>query len=116
MSILTELNGLLPSLDVPIETGVFSGKAPERYLVLIPLSDIFDLHADNVPGVDVQEVRISVYVKGNYTSLKNAIIRLLLEHDFTITERMYIGYETETGYHHYNIDAAKYYEYEMEEE
>ena len=24
----------------------------------------------------------------------------------------FIGYETDTGYHHYNIDAANYYEME----
>lgn len=112
MGILEELNTVLAALDVPIETGVFSGKAPERYAVITPLSDTFDLHADNAPGVDIQEARISLFVKGNYTSLKNKLVRLLLQNDFTVTGRMYNGYETDTGYHHYTVDVARYYETE----
>ena len=34
----------------PVETGVFSDAAPDTYLVLTPLSDTFDLHADNRSG------------------------------------------------------------------
>ena len=112
MGILEELNTVLTALDVPVETGVFSGKAPERYAVITPLSDTFDLHADNAPGVDIQEARISLFVKGNYTSLKNKLVRLLLQNDFTVTGRMYNGYETDTGYHHYTVDVARYYETE----
>ena len=49
---------------------MFSDTAPDRYLVLVPLSDTFDIHADNSPGIDVQEVRISLYTKGSYTKEK----------------------------------------------
>lgn len=76
------------------------------------MSDIFELHADNLPKIDVQEVRISIYSKGNYTKTKNAIVRTLLKADFTVTARQYIGYETDTGYHHYNVDVAQFYETE----
>lgn len=114
MSLLEELTGLLSASDIPVETGVFSGAAPDRYFVLVPLTDTFEVHADNQPGVDVQEVRISLYARGSYTALKNALVRVLLENGFTITERTYIGYETDTGYHHYNVDVAQYYD--MEEE
>lgn len=112
MSLLSDLTNLVETLDIPVETGVFSDTAPDRYLVLVPLSDTFDIHADNSPGIDVQEVRISLYTKGSYTKEKNALIKLLLSHDFTVTGRSYIGYETETGYHHYNVDVAHYYEIE----
>lgn len=112
MSILEELQIVLGSLPVPIETGVFSEKAPDAYMVLVPMTDSFALHGDNTPLVDVQEVRISIYTKGSYTVLKNKVVRRLLACDFTVTGRQYIGYETETGYHHYNVDAAKYYEME----
>ena len=44
---------------------------------------------------------------------KNKLIRLLLRDDFTITGRLYNGYETETGYHHYTVDVAKHYEMEV---
>lgn len=112
MSILKELNTALSALDISIETGVFFDKAPEKYIVLTPLSDTFDLHADNLPGVDIQEVRISLFVKGNYTALKNRLVRLLLQNGFTVTGRMYNGCETDTGYHHYTVDVAQYYETE----
>ena len=112
MNLLEELTRLLSLSDIPVETGEFSGVAPDQYFVLVPLADTFEVHADNLPGVDVQEVRISLYAKGSYTALKNALVRALLENGFTITERTYIGYETDTGYHHYNVDVAQYYELE----
>ena len=115
MSILEDLTALLPVLDVPMETGVFSNMAPDQYLVIVPLSDSFDLHADNVPGVEIQEVRISLYSKGSYTAVKNRLVRLLVHSGYTITDRQYLGYEPDTGYHHYNVDVAQYYEYETEE-
>lgn len=110
MNILSELNSVLSTLDIPIETGVFTDTAPERYIVVVPMSDSFDLHADNSPAVDVQEARLSLYAQGNYMKDNNTIVRTLLAADFTITDRRYIGYETETGYHHYAVDVAKFYE------
>ena len=115
MSILEDLNAVCSELNVPVETGIFSDEAPDTYIVITPLSDTFDLHADNTPGVDIQEARLSLYAKGSYTALKTRLVRLLLREDFTITARMYNGYETDTGYHHYTVDAARHYEYETEE-
>lgn len=112
MSILSELNTVLEPLGLPIETGVFTDAAPDKYLVIVPLADTFDLHADNSPGVDIQEARLSLFCKGSYTKEKNAIVRTLLDADFTITDRRYNGYESETGYHHYTVDVAKFYEME----
>ena len=80
--------------------------------MVVPIADTFDLHADNAPGIDVQEARLSLYVQGNYMADKKALVKTLLGADFTITDRRYIGYETETGYHHYAVDVAKYYEME----
>ena len=112
MTLLEELNGCLLPLGIPIETGVFTGKAPDKYIVVVPLSDTFDVHADNQPTCDVQEARLSLYSQGSYTKEKNALVRALLAADITITGRQYVGYETETGYHHYNVDVANYYEME----
>ena len=116
MSILEELTHLFRGLDVPVETGIFSDKAPNTYAVITPLTDTFALHADNVPQIDVQEARISLYTKGSYTSLKNRIVRALIRAEYTITDRRYLGFETGTGYHHYAVDAAKQYDFETEEE
>ena len=112
MSVLADIQTALADLNIPVETGVFTDKAPAKYIVVIPVADTFDLHADNAPGIDVQEARLSLYVQGNYMADKNALVKTLLGADFTITDRRYIGYETETGSHHYAVDVAKYYELE----
>ena len=97
MSLLSELNTIAASCGVPVETGVFTDHAPDTYLVLTPLSDTFDLHADNCPDIDTQEVRLSLFTKGSYTKLKNRLVHTLLGADFYITDRRYIGFETDTG-------------------
>ena len=111
MSILHELNTLLSPL-LPVETGIFSDVPPDEYLVLTPMADVFTLFGDNAPLIDVPEVRISLYSKGNYIKRKNQITSALLLAEFTITDRRYIGHENDTGYHHYLIDVAKHYEME----
>lgn len=112
MSLLSELNTIAESCAIPVETGVFTDPAPDTYLVLTPLADTFDLHADDRPGIDIQEVRLSLFTKGSYTKLKNRLVRTLFGADFYITDRRYIGFETDTGYHHYAIDVAKSYVWE----
>ncbi len=116
MSILNELNLLADLCGIPVETGRFSGVPPDTYLVITPLIDLFEVHADNTPGYEVQEARLSLFVKGSYTAIKNAIVRTLLGADFTITDRRYIGHEDDTDYHHYAIDVAKPYEFQLEKE
>ena len=108
MSVLSDINTALEPLGISLETGVFKDDAPEKYIVIVPMADSFALHSDNAPGCDIQEARISLYAKGSYTKEKNAVLGA----DFTITDRRYIGYETETGYFHYNVDVAKHYEME----
>ncbi len=112
MSILSELNALFETANIPVETGVFSGVAPDEYLVLTPLTDTFAVFGDNKPLADINEVRISLFSKNNYLQRKNQLVRLLLQADFVITDRRYMGHEDDTGYHHYAIDVAKFYELE----
>ncbi|MFB8607560.1 hypothetical protein [Enterococcus casseliflavus] len=113
MSILEELNSLVTALHIPVETGEFSDKAPDRYCVLTPLSDRFDVFGDNLPTIDVQEVRISLFVKGNYLNTQKQVVQNLLQHEFTITERVFVGFEKDTNYYHVAIDVAKHYEMEV---
>ena len=113
MSILQELNTLLAPI-LPVETGIFSGIPPDEYLVLTPITDGFALFGDNSPLMDVSEVRISLFSKGNYLGRKRQITYALFGAEFTVTDRRYIGHEDDTGYHHYAIDVAK--EYEVQEE
>lgn len=113
MSVFSEIKSTLEPLKIPIETGVFSEEPPDEYIVIVSLSDSFNLFADNSPEVDISEVRLSIYSKHNYLKLKRTVEKLLMKSDFTITDRRYVEFEKETRYHHYAIDAAK--SYEMEE-
>ena len=112
MSFLEEINILLAGLGVNVETGVFSGKAPDEYIVVTPMADVFGLHADNKPQFETQEARLSLFSKGNYIKRKNEIVKAFLAEDFTITSRLFVGHEDDTGYFHYAIDIAKNYELE----
>ena len=111
MSLLGELIPLLSPI-LPFETGTFSQAPPARYLVLTPLTEAFQLYADNQPQHETQEVRLSLFDQGNYNTIKDQIVQTLLNADITITDRRYLGYEADTGYHHFAIDAAKHYELE----
>ena len=112
MSLLSELITLLDTLQIPVETGVFNGKAPETYVVITPLTDTFALYAGDSPQYEVQEARLSLFSQANYRPLKRQIEKALLEAGITITDRRYIGHEDDTGYHHFAIDTAKHYELE----
>ena len=112
MSLLSEMKRVVTSCGLPMETGVFKGKAPNEYVVVTPMGDSLKLHADNSPGYEVEEARLSLYVKGNYTTHKKNLVKKLLDGDFTITDGRYIGCEADTGFHHYAIDVAKHYEME----
>lgn len=113
MSLLSELKSIAEKLNIKVETGVFSDIPPDEYIVLTPLADSFEMHCDNLPEYEIQEVRISIFSKGNYTAIKNKFVTAILKADITITDRRYIGHEDDTGYHHYAVDTAK--SYEMEE-
>ena len=113
MSLLSELSAIAKKLKIPAQTAVYSGNAPDEYLVFTPLYDSFELHADNAPTAAVQEVRISLFTKSSYTRTVSRIVKALLSSDITVTARKYVGHEDETGYHHYAVDTAK--NYEMEE-
>ena len=113
MSMLEELNTIVKNAGLPVETGVFSKPAPAEYVVITPISEHFELFADNTPGMNIEEARISLFSKGNYGPKKDMLVRMLLSAGFLGTERRYIGYEEGIKYHHYSLDVA--HEYEQEE-
>ena len=113
MNILEELTALLNDLQISFATGHYNSVPPDEYVVIVPLADSFDLAADNLPQVDVQEVRLALYSKGNYYLLRQKIVNALFAAEFTITDRRYIEFEADTGYHHYAIDVSKHYEVEV---
>lgn len=109
MSLLSDLKTIINTLNIPVETGVFSGEAPSEYIVLVPIYDNFELYADDFPEQDVQSVRISLFTKNNYSRSKKALLKAILAAGVSVTSRQYIGFETDTKYHHYNIDVENLY-------
>ena len=114
MSLLSELMSILDALNIPVETGIFSGTPPDEYAVLMPLSDDLTLFADNYPMLEEQEVRLSIFSKHNYRALVRNITIAMLAAGITITDRRYVQYWDDTGYHHYAVDAAKTYNFTEE--
>lgn len=112
MSLLSEIKAVAAGCGLPVETGVFSDAPPEEYVVVTPLVDTYELHADNLPEFETQEARLSLFSKGNYLKRKGQLSAALLAADFVITDRRYIAHEDDTGFHHYAIDVAKIYETE----
>jgi len=112
MNITQELDALIMGLGLPVEMGVFTGKAPEEYVIVTPLGDAFALYADDRPEYETQEARLSLYSKGNYQATKRRLTKALLLAGFTITLRQFIGREDDTGYFAYTIDAQKLYSLE----
>ena len=107
MSMLEELNTIVVSAGLPVETGVFSGTAPDEYVVITPISEHFALFSDDTPGMNIEEARLSLFSNKNYTQKKDLLVRTLLTAGFTVSDRQYIGHEADTGYHHYSIDLAQ---------
>ena len=101
---LEELNTIVESAGLPVETGVFSGTAPDEYVVITPISEHFALFSDDTPGMNIEEARLSLFSNKNYTQKKDLLVRTLLTAGFTVSDRQYIGHEADTGYHQYSID------------
>ena len=113
MELLAELAKIMNELEIPFETAVYTREPPDEYVILCPIVDTYDLHADNRPGVAIQEVQISIFTKGSYKQLKTKILAVLLDREIIITERRFNGYDEKTGYYHYSIDVANYYSLEV---
>ena len=56
MNALSEIGEILTAIKIPWQTGAYTEPAPDQYVVLVPLSDTFDIMADNRPQFDVQAV------------------------------------------------------------
>ncbi len=107
MSVLEKIENVMASVNVSVETGVFSDEPPSEYAVLTPLTDSFEVFADNKPTAEVSTVRISFYKIGNYLERVGQIVQALLDAGFTIMNRKHVGIDTNTEHHNYAIDVAK---------
>lgn len=67
--------------------------------------------ADNQPAVEVEEVRLGLFTKGNYLAERDRLTTALLDAGLVITGRRYVGFEADTGFHHYGVDIATDHQY-----
>lgn len=101
------INALAPlnvSVTV-IENPTDSGKR-DKFIVIIPTSDNFELYADDKPLATVETAELALYCKGNYLGFRDKVTELLITADITITNRRYLEFEQDTDYHHYIIEVA----------
>lgn len=110
--LLEQLTHIANGLGLPFEVGLYTQTPPPHtYLVATPLADGFEVFADNTPGVEVEEVRLALYTQANYLKMRDRITHALIDADVTITARRYVGFEPDTGYHHYSIDTSTHHPY-----
>lgn len=108
-SLLEQLSHIAEELGLPYAVGLYAQTpAPDTYLVFTPLTDSLGVFADNTPGIEVEEARIALFTKTNYLGLRNQLTRALIDAGLTVTARRYIGYEADTGFHHYSIDVSSF--------
>lgn len=107
--LLEQLSHIAEELGLPYAVGLYAQTpAPDTYLVFTPLTDSLEVFADNTPGVEIEEVRIALFTKTNYLALRDQITKALISARLVITGRRYIGYEADTGFHHYSIDVSSF--------
>lgn len=108
--LLEQLTTVCEAQGLPVRVGLFTDTPlPEAFVVLTPLVDTLTLYGDNTPRAQIEEARMSVYAQGNYLPLRDQLTAALLAAGVTITARSYIGFEDETGYHHYAIDTQTHH-------
>ena len=111
-ALLEQVTGVADRLGLPIAVGLYTDSpAPATYLIATPLNDMFDVFADNTPGVETEEARLAVFTTGNYLPVRDRLTQALLDAGLTVTARRYVGFEADTGYHHYAIDIASHHQY-----
>lgn len=111
--LLERITAVADQLGLPIAVGLYTATPlPDTYLVATPLADVF---SDNQPGVEVEEVRLSLFTKGNYLAERDRLTTAFLNAGLVITARRYVGFEPDTGFHHYGVDLAAHNPYTLQE-
>lgn len=110
--LLEQLSRIARKLELPYAVSFYADTpAPDTYLVFTPLTDSFEVFADNTPGIEIEEARISLFTKTNYLAMRDQLTRALIDADLSVSARRYVGYEPDTGFHHYSIDVATHHRY-----
>ena len=115
LPLLEQANTVCAGLGLPFQTGLYTkAPHPETFVVATPLADVFDVFADNQPRAEVETVRLSLFTTGNYLGLRDRFTKALITAGITVTARRYVGFEDDTGYHHYALDVETHHTFELE--
>lgn len=106
MSINSDVITALSTVNLPKETGVYTGAAL-NYIVLTPLGERNDDVADDTDLTETEGLDVNLYYVGNYLATKNQIKTLLKAAGFFISDSQHIEYDTETKQHHYVFTIEK---------
>ena len=118
MNIIGELQELLAPIGLYVAECVYEGTPQldgtkiieRRFLLLTPLHEGYPDIADDAPLTESAQADINIYSPDNYLSIKEKVIRLLNDSEFSVVDRQYINYEENT--HHYVITVEKKVIYE----
>lgn len=110
MSLMSDLITIMAELQIPTQVGDFqsTGAIPDMYAVILPLIDDFEA-ADDMPDIDVEQVSIELYSKGDWHSTVKSIRTKALAAGMYPSLSRYITRETDTRYFHYSITLEKNY-------
>ncbi|MEW6903262.1 hypothetical protein V3M63_06640 [Trueperella pyogenes] len=113
--LLEQAKTICNSLNLPFQTGIYTDAPhPDTFVVATPLADVFDMHADNQPGIEIESARLSLFTKSNYLALRNRLTKALITGGVTVVARRYMGFEDDTGYHHYALDIETHHIFDLE--
>ena len=111
MIILHSLKAICDDRKLPVMTGGYippqGEAAPTTYIVLTPMDDELTAYADDMPHLEIQSARLTLFSKSNYLSLRESLRDAILAAGLTISDMRFIEHEPDTGYYHYAIDVEK---------
>lgn len=109
MSILHRIKSICDAQKLPVMTGSYippqGEAAPTAYAVLTPLDDELTAYGDDLPHAEIQSVRVTIYAKQNYLTIRESLRDAILAAGETISDMRFIEQEPDTGYYHYAIDV-----------
>ncbi len=112
MSLNEQICTALAPLEISVTVSEHTPDGAERFCVIIPTSDNFECCGDDRPLSGTETAELALYCKGNYLAFKEAVLKLLVGTEITVTSARYLEFEDDTKYHHYIFEVAAVRNYE----
>lgn len=110
MNIISKITTALSPLSAPVATGMYEApeengipQYPDKYIVITPGVEQNEDIADDAPLTETTDADVNLYMRGNYQATKDQMKSLLESAGFYLSFRGYVGFEKDTGHHHYVI-------------